>query len=134
MTCIFCRDILDWLAELDLNQHESDKEGQKWLQSETVMMSKVMNTTVMRRVTHSTSFKCIEAAYGNLYQNTGNMHSYLAVQQDNLINWIIGWNHKIKHNQMNCHWTWLYRLGLTNHIFDTLPSNYVDVWLKCIHI
>ena len=30
----------------------------------------------------------IEAAYGNLYQNTWNMHSYLAVQQDNLINWI----------------------------------------------
>ena len=50
------------------------------------MMSKVMNTTVMRRVAHSISFKCIEAAYGNLektMKNTWNMHSYLAVQQDN---------------------------------------------------
>ena len=101
MTFIFCRDTLDWLAELDLNQHESDKEGQKWLQSEIVMMSKVMNTTVMRRVAHSISFKCIEAAYGNLYENTRNMHSYLAVQQDNLINWIKGWNHKINELPLN---------------------------------
>ena len=32
-----------------------------------VMMSEVMNTTGMRRVIHSISFKCIEAA-GNLRQ------------------------------------------------------------------
>ena len=50
-----------------------------------VMMSEVMNTIGMRRVIHSVSFKCIEAAYGNLPPNIWNMYRYLAVQQDNLI-------------------------------------------------